>query len=164
MALHLVRHATARDRSRWDGDDLDRPLTEQGHEQAEALRGFFVDRPVRGIYSSQATRCLQTVEPLAASLGLVVERRRELTEGAKVVNLLELLRSEASVEGDLVLCSHGDLIPEVLNYLLRDGLPIVGGRGCEKGSVWTLETVGHDFVRGCYTARFETGDQELPNL
>ena len=66
--------------------------------------------------------------------------------------LLELMRTEALIEGDLVMCSHGDLIPEVLNRLLREGMSVIGGRGCEKGSVWTLEVRGRDIVSGTYTA------------
>jgi len=152
MALHLIRHADSTDRSRWDGDDLERPLSTKGFAQAEALRHHFSKVPIRAVYSSLARRCRQTVEPLAADSNLAIEPRRELTEGAKVVNFLELLRQEAGLDGDLILCSHGDLIPEVVNRLLRDGLSISGGRGCEKSSIWTLETVGHDIVHGRYTA------------
>lgn len=154
VTLHLVRHAHAGDRSRWhSGDDLERPLSETGHEQARALDGWFDDRPVRGIWSSEAVRCAQTVGPLAARLGLEIELRRELTEGARPAVLLELLREEAPADDDLVLCSHGDLIPEVLNRLLREGMVVIGGRGCEKGSVWSLDARGRDIVSGTYTAR-----------
>ena len=38
-------------------------------------------------------------------------------QGARPNDLLELMRAEALIEGDLVMCSHGDLIPEVLNRL-----------------------------------------------
>lgn len=99
-----------------------------------------------------ATRCVQTVAPLAAAHGLAVEERGELTEGARSVHLLELMRDQALIELDIVLCSHGDLIPEVLNRLLRDGMTVTGGRGCEKGSVWSLEVRGRDIVSGTYTA------------
>ena len=154
MTLHLVRHAAAGHRNAFDDtDDLGRPLSERGVEQAESLVAFFTDLPIRGVWSSVATRCIQTVTPLAAAHGLEVEQRRELTEGARSVLLLELMRDEALVEGDLVMCSHGDLIPEVLNRLLREGMSVIGGRGCEKGSVWSLEVRGRDIVSGTYTAR-----------
>lgn len=152
MTLHLVRHAPAGDRSRWDGDDLERPLDERGRRQAESLADFFTDTPIRAVWSSMATRCSQTVAPLATRHERPLELRRELTEGAQPNDLLELIRAEALIEGDLVMCSHGDLIPEVLNRLLRDGMPVIGGRGCEKGSVWTLEVRGRDIVSGTYTA------------
>ena len=152
MTLHLVRHAAAGDRSRWDGDDLERPLDERGRLQAESLADFFADTPIRAVWSSMATRCSQTVAPLAARHERPVELRRELTEGARPNDLLELMRAEALIKGDLVMCSHGDLIPEVLNRLLREGMSVIGGRGCEKGSVWTLEVRGRDIVSGTYTA------------
>ena len=152
MTLHLVRHASAGQRGSLDGDDLERELDERGWTQAQALVPFFADAPIRAVWSSMATRCLQTVEPLATTRQLAVEPRRELTEGARPVPLLELLREEAMADGDLVLCSHGDLIPDALNRLLREGMAIIGGRGCEKGSVWSLEARGRDIESGCYTA------------
>lgn len=152
MTLHLIRHAAAGDRSRWDGDDLERPLSERGRQQAAAIAAHLEDAPVRAIFSSIATRCVQTVEPMAEARRLEVQTMRVLTEGGRPVDLVELLRTEAALDGDLVLCSHGDLIPEVLNRFLRDGMSIVGPRGCEKGSIWSLETKGRDIVRGTYLA------------
>lgn len=147
-----MRHAAAGDRSRWNGDDLERPLDGRGHDQAAALVEFFAETSIRGVWSSQATRCTQTVEPLAARHGLTVDVRRELTEGARANDLLELIRAEALLDRDLVMCSHGDLIPEVLSRLLREGMAVIGGRGCEKGSIWTLDARGRDIVSGTYTA------------
>lgn len=152
VTLHLVRHAAAGHRGFWAENDLERPLDEHGLVQAEALVAFFVDAPVRAVWSSTATRCRQTVAPLAAARGLTVEPRPELTEGARAALLLELLRAEALHDDDLVLCSHGDLIPDVLNRLLREGMAIIGGRGCEKGSVWSLDARGRDIVSARYTA------------
>ncbi len=153
LALHLVRHASAADRSRFDGDDLDRPLDDVGLDQAGALVVFFANAAIRGVWSSIATRCLQTVSPVAVDHGVAVEPLQILTEGARSIELVEALRQQAPTDGDLVLCSHGDLIPEALNRLLREGMSIVGARGCEKGSVWTLETRGRDIVRGVYTVK-----------
>lgn len=153
MSLFLVRHASALSRSGWSLDDLERPLDERGRAQAIAVGAFFADRDVRGVWSSQATRCCDTVDGVARARGLEVEVHRELTEGARPNDLLELLRREAVHDDDLVLCSHGDLIPEVLTRLLREGMAVLGPRGCEKGSVWELETRGRDITRGRYTAR-----------
>ncbi|MEZ5245348.1 MAG: phosphoglycerate mutase family protein [Acidimicrobiales bacterium] len=151
MSLYLVRHASAVDRSRWSLDDLERPLDRRGGIQAEAITAHFSAHGLRGVWSSQAVRCVDTVLGTAAAHGLTVEIRAELTEGASPNALLELLREEAGVKGDLVMCSHGDLIPEVLNRLLRDGMSVLGARGCEKGSIWELETRGRDITQGRYT-------------
>ena len=99
-----------------------------------------------------AVRCVQTVAPLATASGFDVDVRRELTEGARASQVLKLLRAETHLDGDLVLCSHGDLIPEALNRLLHEGTTVVGGRGCAKGSIWSLETRGRDIVRATYVA------------
>lgn len=153
MSLFLVRHAHALDRSGWSYDDLERPLSDRGRGQADAVTAFFAGRRVRAVASSQAVRCVDTIAGTAGAHDLDVEIRAELTEGARPNDLLEYLRDEASTDGDLVLCSHGDLIPEVLNRLLREGMAVLGPRGCEKGSVWELETRGRDITRGVYTAK-----------
>ncbi|MDW3219363.1 MAG: phosphoglycerate mutase family protein [Acidimicrobiales bacterium] len=152
MSLFLVRHAHALGRSGWSDDDLDRPLSDRGREQAALLTTYFADHRVRAVYSSQAVRCVDTVAATAEAHAVELEVRRELTEGARPNDLLELLRAEAVAGDDVVLCSHGDLIPEVLNRLLREGMSVLGARGCEKGSVWELETRGRDITRGVYTA------------
>ena len=65
MAVLVVRHAKAGDRSSWPGADRDRPLSGKGRRQAEALVDTLSDwKPVR-ILSSPFARCVQTVEPLA---------------------------------------------------------------------------------------------------
>jgi hypothetical protein len=38
-----------------------------------------------------------------------------------------------------VLCSHGDVIPELLDGLVRRGTHLVGAPEWRKGSVWTLD-------------------------
>lgn len=152
VSLYLVRHASALDRSRWGLDDLERPLDSRGAVQADAVTAHFAAHDLRGVWSSQAIRCVDTVAGTADAHGLTPELRAELTEGASPNTLFELLREETSAEGDLVMCSHGDLIPEVLNRLLRQGMSVLGARGCEKGSIWELETRGRDITRGRYTA------------
>ena len=158
MTLYLVRHAAAGHRSPFDDNDLGRQLSDLGHEQAGALTGFFAEMSVRSVWSSSAERCLQTVGPVAAHHRLEVITQPFLTEGARPIDFLEALRAEAPVDGNLVLCSHGDLIPDVLSRLLRKGMSVVGPRGCEKGSVWSVETRGRDIVRASYTARPTAGE------
>jgi 8-oxo-dGTP diphosphatase len=150
--LHLVRHASSVDRSRWSLDDLERPLDSRGVVQADAITAHFSDHDIRSVWSSQAIRCVDTVRGTAEAHGLTVEVRPELTEGASPNALLELLREQTTADGELVMCSHGDLIPEVLNRLLREGMSVLGPRGCEKGSIWELETRGRDITQGRYTA------------
>lgn len=152
MTLHLIRHAAAGKRGGFAGHDFERPLSEKGRAQASALVGFFVGASVRSVMSSVAVRCVQTVTPLADAHGLNVQTTPLLTEGAGAGGLLDLLADEARAEGDLVLCSHGDLIPEALSCLLRSGMTLSGPRGCAKGSVWSLAVRDGCIVSASYAA------------
>lgn len=121
MTSVLVRHASAGDRAAWTGDDRLRPLDKRGRRQAaelvQLLRGFEVLRVV----SSPYARCVETLEPLAAAVGLPVERDDRLAEGMGSA-ARELLR-----EGGVVCCTHGDVVGDLL------------GRGLKKGAAVVLE-------------------------
>src|SRR5829696_3443290 len=93
--LYLIRHAHARDRSAWDGDDQERPLSEKGLRQAKNLRKVLVDVGVGRLISSPATRCVQTLEPVAKDLGLPVETRIELREGTDPTRMIALMEEVA---------------------------------------------------------------------
>ena len=153
MSIFLIRHASAGDRSRWHLNDQQRPLDERGHQRSLRLVDFLADATLRGVWSSPATRCAQTVEPLAAAHALDIQIRAELDEGASSKQLLEVTLEEASAPGDLVMCSHGDVIPGVLNRLLRAGLEVTGARGCAKASVWELKVHRGVITEGIYTAK-----------
>jgi phosphohistidine phosphatase SixA len=148
VPIHLVRHAHAGKRSQWASDDRLRPLSERGEREAEWLVGRLAGTPVRRIVSSPFVRCVQTVEPLAAALGLEVEATDALAEHADPEAALELLLSLDQDQG--VACSHGDLIPVLLRRLEADGMAVDGPLLDQKGSVWLLETKKGKVRRGRY--------------
>ena len=151
MTVYLVRHATAGDRTEWDGPDELRPLTNRGRRQADWLAEQLGGEPVKRIVSSPAVRCVETVQPLAARLGLVVETSPVLAEGAPFDGVVGLLGEAAADHA--VLCSHGDVIPDALDALARrDGLSLPPGHGFAKGSVWVLHGDARPFVRAEYLA------------
>lgn len=144
MAVLLVRHAIAESRHRWDGSDDQRPLTDAGHRQADALVALLGDiRPSR-VLSSPAVRCQQTIAPLALAAGCPVETHPALAEGAGR-EAVELVRSLS--DGTVVVCSHGDVIPQVLETLDReDGLILRAEPRWRKASTWVLERNGTGWV------------------
>lgn len=140
MAILLVRHATAGSRSRWKGLDHERTLDKRGRRQARGLVELLGDYPVGRILSSPYTRCAESVRPLANALGIEVEAREELAEGAPVGATLELLRETAGET--TVICTHGDVI-----------LGLIGdSREAKKGSTWILESDGDGFAPAVYLA------------
>ena len=119
MRSILLRHASAGDRDDWDGEDRLRPLDAKGRRQAVELVELLRRFPVSRVLSSPYIRCVATVEPLAAALGLPVEEDDRLAEGAGRA-ALELLR-----ENGAVCCTHGDIIEAALGHGLKKGAGIV---------------------------------------
>ena len=150
MEVYLIRHAHAGARTVWYRD-LYRTLSYDGCRQAAALFDFFTDRPVGSVHSSPATRCVQTVEPLAAALGLPVVEESALWEDVGLGEVFGLVESLLSATPDeaIVLCSHGNLIPAVVERLAHQGTEI-HGRGCERASIWMIRSVDGRWVEGRY--------------
>lgn len=137
--VHIVRHGAAGDRSEWEGPDHERPLTEKGFAQAEALKGELAGIGVARILSSPYVRCTQTVEPLAEAIGVEMETTDALAEGAGQREIADLIDEVAG--STVVLSSHGDVIPAMLQRLQWMGVEFLSPFACKKGSTWV---VGHD--------------------
>jgi 8-oxo-dGTP diphosphatase len=118
-AVILIRHASAGDREHWSGDDRERPLDERGWRQAEELVRSLAGYEIERIISSPAVRCVQTVEPLARELGIEIEGTGELTEGTTREQALTLV-DEVRGTG-VVLCTHGDVVVELLGSGMKKG-------------------------------------------
>lgn len=149
MDVYLVRHAKAGSRSSYHGpDDSRRPLSGKGRAQAEALVARFADVKIGGLLSSPYTRCVETIEPLAAAHGLTVDTTASLAEGAGPAGVLALVES---ADAPLVLCTHGDIVGDVVTLLDRRGVR-VRGDGLEKASVWVLTVEDGEIVGARYEA------------
>ncbi|MCJ7438580.1 MAG: histidine phosphatase family protein [Acidimicrobiia bacterium] len=147
MTIYLMRHAKAGSRSGWDGADEQRPLSKSGRRQTSALTEALADASITRIYSSPYVRCVQTVEPLAERLGIPLDLSDGLAEGAGLTDALELVEKYADEE--TVLCSHGDVIGDLLHHYEQRGVALDGDK-LEKGSTWIL-----DFADGVIvTARY----------
>src|SRR5262245_17436341 len=150
MTVYLVRHAVALSRKAWKGDDDDlRPLTPKGQRQAVGLADLLRDAPVRRVESSPAVRCVDTVQPLAEKLGLPVETSDLLREGASLDKAYELVTKMARKKGDSVLCAHGDLVPELIETVAREGAD-TGVVRFAKGSIWKLDWGHGHFKSAAY--------------
>jgi len=113
VSVVLLRHASAGDRAKWDGDDVLRPLDDRGRRQALGL----CELDVRSIVSSRYVRCIETVVPLAATLALPIGVDARLAEGADPEDALALL---AELDGG-VACTHGDVVEALLGHMLKKG-------------------------------------------
>lgn len=142
MAIHLVRHADAGNSDAWEGDDLTRPLTARGRDQAAALSDHF--EGVERIVSSPALRCVQTVAQLAARAGLEVETDDRLLEDADAGDTMAFLEE---LGGETVVCSHGPVMWNIVRCLRLRGLAMDGPEHTEKAAWWRIDL--GDGERGC---------------
>lgn len=138
MTIYLVRHAKAGERNVWEGDDLHRPLSGRGHLQARNLLGVLADAKFERILSSPYVRCMETVVPLSGALGIAIEPVDGLTEGATLEEALALVGKHA--ENGAVFCTHGDVIPMLLQHYAVHGVDVGAAPQWPKGSTWALDT------------------------
>lgn len=134
----LVRHALAVPRAQWDGDDAKRPLTPRGRRQADGLVSLLGEHVVEALLSSPTERCKATLRPLADDRAAPVKTSRALREG-RGGHALDLV---LDVVGDIVLCTHGDVVEDVLRGLRHLGWPVPHRPRKAKGSVWLLDRAG----------------------
>jgi 8-oxo-dGTP diphosphatase len=142
VKLYIVRHADAGDRSAWTGDDGQRPLNRRGRRQAAGLADLLAGAPITRLVSSPALRCVETLGPAAARTGLTVETDVRLAEGSRGDDALTLAEELARVDDVGVLCSHGDVIPDLLSELRIRGIAFHHDLTWPKGSAWILSGNG----------------------
>jgi 8-oxo-dGTP diphosphatase len=151
VPIYLIRHGHAGSRSGWEGDDDLRPLSAQGRRQAEHLAGLVGDAAVGRLVASPSRRCAETLGPLGRRTGLTVESVEELAEGASGETAERFLLSIAAENP--VACSHGDVIPRVLQRLHASGMRVQTDTVAAKGSLWVIDVDGTGAVtRGTYHA------------
>jgi exopolyphosphatase/guanosine-5'-triphosphate,3'-diphosphate pyrophosphatase len=146
LKIYLVRQAPSVERGEWLGDDDElRPLSEVGRQDAVLLAEQLADDPPTRIVTAPPLRCQQTVQPLAARLGLDLEVDERLARGEDVSRQLELFPTYD--EGPLMLCTHADVIASILRLL---ELVDADRPECRKGSVWVLEGQGYTPSQATY--------------
>ena len=135
--FYVVRHAKAGSRGSWVGEDRLRPLSKKGMEQAEKLVSVLATFPVASIFSSPYLRCMQTVEPLARAHSIAVQTAQSLAEGHGLAGAMQFMGD--SKLDHAVLCTHGDIVFEIVEWLVQHRVIRAGDGGFDKGSVWVVE-------------------------
>jgi 8-oxo-(d)GTP phosphatase len=136
--LFVVRHAHAGDRGAWTGFDDGRPLSKKGRRQAAGLADLLADAGIQRVLSSPATRCIQTLEPLAERLGVPVDCDPRLQEGARPRDSLALADELREAGGRIAVCSHGDVIPDLLRSVRDLGARVDDEWRWPKASTWVI--------------------------
>jgi len=150
----LVRHAKAGERTRWHGDDDLRPLTAAGRRQAaELTRLLALFGPTR-VHSAPRVRCVQSVQPLAAALGVEVITEPRLSEEGYWPDPAAGRRRVLHIAAGActpVVCSQGGVIPDLVHALAGPAATDEYGEvPSRKGSTWVLSLRGEQCLAADY--------------
>ncbi len=145
-AIHLIRHAKAKNRLTWEEPDDLRPLTKRGRREAMAIAERL------GARAAQPAR-LEPVRPLPrrrsnrspSPSDLPIETTDLLAEGADGAGAHDLLLSLAESR-TIACCTHGDVLFEVVDAIARSGVPLDGPLAVPVASTWVLDVEGGRFV------------------
>src|SRR5579862_4696829 len=119
MQIVVVRHGHAEPKKTWTGADSDRPLVARGRRQANGLtRVVGSPEPVR-LVTSPAARCRETLEPYAAETDLTIEHSQALAPDAGSASLDLVKQLIAENVSPVVLCTHREVINEMLPKLAK---------------------------------------------
>lgn len=142
--LLIARHAAAVKRDDFEGPDLARPLSGKGRTQARALTSLLSAYGIRGVHSSDAARCTQTVRPFAEVARRTIEQEPQFSEPGFEANpqaALDRLESLFHSTRRLALCSHRPVLPALFEALMpyaaepaRGLLASVAHRGLAPGA------------------------------
>jgi phosphohistidine phosphatase len=151
MEIYLVRHGIAAARRDWQGEDADRPLTDEGKAQIqrEAAGIARLELPVSVILSSPYARAFQTAEIIAKQLDLtkrlVQDPRLEYGFGRK--KLREIIADHPDAQA-LMLVGHEPDFSKLIRKLTGGqvkmekgavaGLAIQDGNGKQGELLWLL--------------------------
>jgi 8-oxo-dGTP diphosphatase len=144
VPVFLIRHVKAGDRDAWREPDELRPVSKTGRKQALRLVRLLGHAGCSRLVSSPYLRCIQSLEPLAETLGLDIDIAVELGEGQPIPGAEAWILAVAT-DGPAALSTHGDVVDGVLSNLAARGVPFVDHqelRRIPKGGVWRLDV--HD--------------------
>jgi 8-oxo-dGTP diphosphatase len=121
FAIIVARHGKAMPHEAWDGPDATRPLMHRGVDQSVGIaKGIAAFAPEK-IMSSNAIRCLATVEPLARLTQLPVKVTPTISQDAYDGDgsaIGEIIARRVKKKRSVVLCSHGPVLPQIVTQLV----------------------------------------------
>jgi 8-oxo-dGTP diphosphatase len=133
----LLRHASAGERLSSPGVDRFRRLDEDGRITARQLVWSLADYEITQIVSSPYPRCVETVVPISAARGLVVETHWELEPESELEDLVTLL---VDLPETTLVSTHREVFERLLGW----------DTPCEKGAIWVVERNGRELVPKLY--------------
>lgn len=141
--LVIMRHAEAEPRDSFVGEDVDRPLTPAGVQRAHDVVPILRAYGIKNVTSSPATRCVQTAEVYASSIGSLLEIDDRLSEDTKPGVVARSVEAIIDRRKRALLCTHRPTLPWVFDALGLEPIDLHPGQAIvvhhRKGHVFTTE-------------------------
>ena len=135
----MLRHTSAGDKHEWQEDDLLRPLDEHGRQQARRLADLLSCFGMARVVSSATARCLETVLPLVARLGVRVSTETAFTVGSSK-GAADQFAALLAENLPTIVCTHGELVPDLLERAAKElGAEPPEEPALRKGGFWVLQ-------------------------
>lgn len=119
--LVLLRHTQALKRADFKGKvDAERPLSGKGRSQAKALVPMLSAYGIEQVYSSDSTRCRETVKRYAKSIDTSIHLETALSEESYVAHPRRAARRMRELLLDpepLVVCTHRPVMPALVETI-----------------------------------------------
>lgn len=147
--LIILRHTKALERGDWDDEDSKRTLDERGIQQSQQLISHLKPFAINEIYTSNYTRCVQTVTPLGQSRGLSITEIPNLNEEMFRLDPERSISFANAVKQDeknILICSHNPVIPTMLRGILNTKLKNKDLIKLEPGDAWVVHRVRGEIV------------------
>ena len=147
--LIILRHTKSLERGDWDEADSLRTLDETGFDQAQLLIKHLAPFAIDELYTSDYTRCVQTVTPLAHARGISITTVPSLNEESfeldpeKAISFANALKQD---EKNILICSHNPVIPSMLRGILNTKLKNKDLIKLEPGDAWIVHRVRGEIV------------------
>jgi phosphohistidine phosphatase len=143
MKLYLLRHAIAKDRSKWHRGDSDRPLTDEGarkmRKTARGLKHLKLD--FDAILTSPYRRAFSTAEIVGDVLKLKkrIKIVDELASDGEPQKLIKRL-SDFPAQSEILLVGHEPYLSRLVSLLIGSKTPLA--LDFKKGGLCKLSTEG----------------------
>jgi 8-oxo-dGTP diphosphatase len=150
IPIILLRHAKAIKRHDFIGDDTDRPLSELGEKQAEKIVELYQYFGLKEIHTSDALRCLKTVEKLAQKLELTPIVATELSEYVfhkKKEKSIDYVLHQFSQNKPVLICGHNPFLSKYFKKMVGKKWAKKFKEELEPGEAWVIYRFNGKVIR-----------------
>jgi len=150
IPIILLRHAKAIKRHDFIGDDTDRPLSELGEKQTEKIVELFQYFGLKEIHTSDALRCLKTVEKLGQKLNLTPIVATELSEYVFHKNKdksIDYVLHQFSQNKPVLICGHNPFLTKYFKKMVGKKWAKKFKDVLEPGEAWIIYRFNDKVIR-----------------